>query len=81
LGAKYRCPGDVGAQESMVELRFEVRARAMIDIDGGWVWCRVFGSEQANELRMGKLRASTKASVAGMVVLVLMLPCSLVVDI
>lgn len=77
---KYRFHGDVGAQERMVDLRSDVRARAMIDIDGEWVCCRVYRSEQANGLRMGRLRASTKASVAEIAVSLLMLPYSQVVD-
>lgn len=53
----------------------------MINIDGVWVWRRVFGSEQADELRMESLQPSTKASAARTAVSPLLLPCFSVIDV
>lgn len=65
----------------MENLHFAMSALAMIYIDGVWVWCKVFGSEQADELRMGSLQPSTKASAARTAVSPLLLPCFSIIDI
>ncbi len=68
----------MSAQENVEDLHFAMLALAMINIDAEWVWCKVV---QADELRMGRLQPSTKASSARTAVSPVMLPYSSVVGI